>query len=275
MEKIEYLYHYTSLESFALIIKNRTIRLNSLDKMDDLQEQKTADVANLGKYIFISSWTDDSVESIPMWRMYTNPASGVRIKLRKNPFMWHDTTAEDIVQKTGIPLTPDSDPNGRIHTFINLADMMEKGFYAVEGFKGEILRQVTYTDDVSLLEPRVFKQDHEGTTLSLGLLGLHKSTYWAFQHEWRYRMQIIPVNFRLSPDRMEESFKYTMMQMIQGVGKPPFSHYDLDIDPNAFSEMEIMCSPQMTYGNRVILEALVEKYNPQAIVQKSKLQGKI
>ena len=28
--------------------------------------------------------------------------------------MWHDTTAEDIVQKTGIPLTADSDPNGRI-----------------------------------------------------------------------------------------------------------------------------------------------------------------
>ena len=57
MEKIEHLYHYTSLESLALIIKNRTIRLNSLDKMDDLQEQKTVDVANLGKYIFISSWT--------------------------------------------------------------------------------------------------------------------------------------------------------------------------------------------------------------------------
>ena len=34
------MYHYTSLESLALIIKNRTIRLNSLDKMDDLQEQK-------------------------------------------------------------------------------------------------------------------------------------------------------------------------------------------------------------------------------------------
>ena len=38
MEEIEYLYHYTSIEILALILKNRTIRLNPLDKMDDLQE---------------------------------------------------------------------------------------------------------------------------------------------------------------------------------------------------------------------------------------------
>lgn len=47
MSNIEYLYRYTSLESLALILKSRQIRLNPLDKMDDLQEQKTADVENL------------------------------------------------------------------------------------------------------------------------------------------------------------------------------------------------------------------------------------
>lgn len=41
MSNIEYLYRYTSLESLALILKSRQIRLNPLDKMDDLQEQKT------------------------------------------------------------------------------------------------------------------------------------------------------------------------------------------------------------------------------------------
>ena len=55
MDKIEYLYHYTSLESLALILKNRTIRLNPLDKMDDIQEQKTADIENIGKFVFVSS----------------------------------------------------------------------------------------------------------------------------------------------------------------------------------------------------------------------------
>ena len=69
MENIEYLYHYTNIETLALILKNRTIRFNSLDKMDDLQEQQTADIKNIGQFCYISSWTDDSTESIPMWNM--------------------------------------------------------------------------------------------------------------------------------------------------------------------------------------------------------------
>lgn len=62
--KFEMLYHYTSLEKLALILRNRTIRLNPLDKMDDLQEQKTADVPNLGKFIYVSAWTSEKDESI-------------------------------------------------------------------------------------------------------------------------------------------------------------------------------------------------------------------
>lgn len=51
-KETEYLYHYTSVDSLALILKNRTIRLNSLDKMDDLQEQKTSDINNFGEFFF-------------------------------------------------------------------------------------------------------------------------------------------------------------------------------------------------------------------------------
>ena len=32
------IYHYTNLESLALILKNKTIRFNRLDKVDDLEE---------------------------------------------------------------------------------------------------------------------------------------------------------------------------------------------------------------------------------------------
>ena len=100
LTKEDQLYHYTSIDVLALILKNRTIRLNPLNKLDDLQEQKTADVENLGKFVFVSSWTSDDVESIPMWKMYTDPRAGIRIKLRKNPFKWHKTSLKDIINKT-------------------------------------------------------------------------------------------------------------------------------------------------------------------------------
>lgn len=63
----EYLYHYTNVDALALILKNRSIRLNSLDKMDDLQEQLSTDKQNFGRFIFVSSWTDNEDEEIPMW----------------------------------------------------------------------------------------------------------------------------------------------------------------------------------------------------------------
>lgn len=59
------IYHYTSLESLALILQNKTIRFNRLDKVDDLEE---GNVESLGikfcKYIFVSCWTEDENENI-------------------------------------------------------------------------------------------------------------------------------------------------------------------------------------------------------------------
>lgn len=55
MHSCKYLYHYTNIETLAQILKNRTIRFNSLDKMDDLQEQQTSDTKNIGQFCYISS----------------------------------------------------------------------------------------------------------------------------------------------------------------------------------------------------------------------------
>lgn len=49
MEAPAVLYHYASLDTLALILHNRTIRFSRLDKVDDPQEQRSADSQNLGK----------------------------------------------------------------------------------------------------------------------------------------------------------------------------------------------------------------------------------
>ena len=75
------LYHYTNLETLALILENRTIRLMPLTGVDDRQESMTADSSRIASFVFVSCWTDDSKESIPMWRMYASLEAGVRIAL--------------------------------------------------------------------------------------------------------------------------------------------------------------------------------------------------
>lgn len=271
MDEIEYLFHYTSIESLALILKHKTIRLNPLDKMDDLQEQKTADVENLGKFVFVSSWTEDAKESIPMWKMYTNPTSGVRIKLRKNPFTWHETRVKDIVAKTGMILTPDSDPEGKLPTFLDLSEMMDRGYMSVQAFNGKILEKIQYTNDISKLEPKVAQIDDGKVQLSIERLGRYKNTHWEFQQEWRYIMTFMSMNFKVGVEMMNLLFNLSVTKMAQGKEPPPFRHFDLEIDAQYFAEMEIVCSPQMTAGNRVLLETLVEKYNPSAIIRESEL----
>lgn len=88
-------------------------------------------------------------------------------------------------------------------------------------------------------------------------------------------MQFISINFKVSVEETTRLAIETAMKMLNGTEPPPFRYYDLDIDPKCFQEMEITCSPQMTYGNRVILETLVEKYNPYARIVDSELLGKI
>ena len=96
----DYLYHYTSIETLALILANHTFRLTSLDQMDDLQEKEAFDLKNAGQFCYISSWTDDETENIPMWKMYSSLSSGVRIKLKANPFKEFENTPSSISEVT-------------------------------------------------------------------------------------------------------------------------------------------------------------------------------
>ena len=275
MDKIEYLYHYTSLESLALILKNRTIRLNPLDKMDDIQEQKTADIENIGKFVFVSSWTDDVVESIPMWKMYTDPRCGVRIKLRKNPFLKHGTRGSDFEKVLGATLEDEKSRTTVMDTFLDLTAMLEGGYVSPQWWSGDILTKIEYTNDLDKLEPSVGSCENGKNRIDLGLLGKYKNTHWRFQNEWRYIMDFVPMNFSSNPQQIARYFSQTVLQMSTGIAEPPFRYYDLDIDSKYFEEMEITCSPQMSAGNRTILETLVERYNPNAPILESEVLGLI
>ena len=65
-------------------------------ELDDLQEKETGDTPNFGQFCYVSSWTDDETESIPMWNMYSSLESGIRIKLRANPFKLYKNSPNDI-----------------------------------------------------------------------------------------------------------------------------------------------------------------------------------
>ena len=274
MENTEYLYHYTSIETLALILKYHTIRFNSLEKMDDLQEQQTADIKNIGQFCYISSWTDDSTESIPMWNMYASLNLGVRIKLRKNPFKVYDNTAETLSKVTNAQVT-DNSSGKPFQTTIPLAEMFSKGFISIQAVNNQLLSKVEYTDDTEKLYPRILKEEGEGFSLALGKLGKYKHLHWAFQREWRYILNILPLDLNQPVKKSMIDSQIMANKIKLGIEKQPFPHYDMVISDEAFEAMEITLSPRISGGSRIIVQTLLEKYNPSATLSESSLVGLI
>lgn len=274
MENTEYLYHYTNLETLALILKNRTIRFNSLDKMDDLQEKETADIRNIGQFFYISSWTEDAIESIPMWNMYASLNSGIRIKLRKNPFKVYENTAVDLSHVIHASVTDNSDGKPLL-SIIPLAEMFAKGFIAPQAMARDLLRKVEYTDDKDKLYPKMLTENGNQFVIAMGELGRYKNLHWSFQSEWRYILNILPIDLNQPVESSMKDFQLVANKMRWGIANQPFPHYDMVIADDAFADMEITLSPRISAGNRIIVQALVEKYNPAAVLCDSSLLGLI
>ena len=267
----QFLYHYTSIESLALILKNHTIRFSSLDRMDDLQEKESKDVRNIGQFVYVSSWTSESTESIPMWNMYASLNAGIRIKLKSNPFQLHNNTAQELqkVSKTSVIDNTNGQP---VPSYIPFTEMWEKGFYCVQAMNEIVPHRVEYTQDENKLYPSILNTNGEQFSISLGEMGRYKNLHWEFQKEWRYILQILPLNLNQAPEMLEPSFQLVANRILHGVEKQAFPYYDMKIDDTAFSSMEITVSPRLSPGNWVILESLIDKYNPSAQINKSTLQ---
>lgn len=271
----EYLYHYTDVDSLALILKNKTIRLNSLDKMDDLQEQLSADKQNFGKFVFVSSWTAENTESIPMWRMYTPKHRGIRIKLPINPFVEYSPTLSEFAKCINSSFTGNGESQPNFTTIIPISEVLNKEFFLNNYITNNQLFEVKYTEDDSLLKPNIFKIVDNEAIISLNDIGIYKNKYWVFQKEWRYRLLFLPISVKkLMKGNMQESYKM-QMQIMAGQAGLSFNHYDLKIRDESFDRMSIMLAPDISLSSKIFVELLVKEYCPHCNVNESVLTNLI
>lgn len=250
----KYLYHYTNVSSLALILKNRTIRLNSLLNMDDADEVITKNNEYLGKYCFVSSWTDLEEESIPFWSQYTEKMTGVRIRLKKCPF----------VQKRICNLPDYCELDRYSYVPEEVWNTKKVIVYSVLDF----LRKVEYTDDEDKIYPNVIDFLTINPDRTFNMTGnfkdinRYKRKCWSFQSEWRYSILVFPCDIE----------KRLILDLQPHLEDIPFSFIDLKIEDSAFKDMEIVLGPKMNVGDKVIVKCLVEKYCPTATIKESKLR---
>lgn len=279
----DYLYHYTTVERLALILSNKTFRFSPLDKMDDLQEQDVADIKGLARLCYVSSWTEMDKESLPMWKEYTTPEAGVRIKMQRQPFRTSDIDIYEVAkiwkEKTGQETGACVGENAMVfHSAIPFAEMMRNDFYSPNVTDADnLLKRVIYTDDSEKLNPKLISPTATGgMKIDLSLLGTCKSTSWNFQEEWRYLFNACPYGLlTCAPEHAEQLMTRYVAESILNTIAQPFPWYDMALADDAFSKMEVTLSPQISDGNRMVTKTLLEKYNPSAKVSESSLHGLI
>jgi hypothetical protein len=280
MNNSEFLYHYTSIETLALILKNRTIRFNNLCAVDDLQEQRTKDTQNFGKFIFVSCWTDYETESIPMWSMYANKnnlSGGVRIKSHKFPFRRNVMTKELENKYYGNDVFINNRP---IAT--SLPENLFFKYFYFPGSQDVTLNKMLYTDEQEKLYPEVFSFTPETTMddfqIDLGKMGKTKRTVWNFQYERRYILYASPFPMLIknkTADNVIKEHNEILENIKIGIASLPLLYIDLSLDDYFFSQLEITLSPTRKESERLIAEALTEKYAPNAVIKESSLYGEI
>lgn len=264
------IYHYTNLEALALILKNRTIRFNRLDQVDDLEEGNAESLGvRFCKYVFVSCWTESSEESIPLWKMYGGDVGGVRISIEHNMFK------EYLI--TNLNLDNGLSTQGAIISKIPQRDMENPDFFILPilDYDNDLFyRKIKYVDDVSEHTRKAIKvtnlKDGRGDiAIDTKQFGSYKNKRWEFQNETRFVLYAFP--FNPLREGANPQISTIVAQSFLSNKALSFKYYDMHLKEGAMETIEITLSPSVTDAQRVIIQALIEKYAPKVIVKDSSL----
>ncbi len=243
------LFQYTSLGVLALILKNRTIRFNSLANLDDLEESQMIFYEKNPPITYVSCWTEISKEKIFMWKLYTKLSDGVRIELPVGPFVDPQQVdncrivrgSYDYDHACWLPKLPQNKYDPEIVSMIQPRSCNHPS-------------KVIYSDDFPASKIIASEAIDENSGVIHGdRLARFKRKTWAFQKEYRYIIAL----FR------------------QGEYVPLKDYYDVNLTENAVRNMKVVTSPMFDPGNYILLDALLKEYADGKGFTRSSLEGQI
>lgn len=260
------IYHYTSIETLALILKNKTIRFNRLDHVDDVDEaaygssvQKTL----LGQYSFVSCWTKEESENIALWNMYTN-YKGVRIGLDEDMFITYAI-------------------NNKFKSFFNFMSKFEDDYFVSAISNEAKLYDIQYVQSPETYIKDLIHQEGDMVNINTNNIGIYKRKEWDCQKESRFRLTYFPVNpkyaeiikrknldnFNLFTEALSASF-----QSLKENYPLSFIFRDIPLKPEILDNIEVMLGPCTSEGEKAIVEALLKGFKNYKI-KDSLFKGKI
>lgn len=249
------LYHYTSIETLALILANRTLRFSRLDAVNDPEEASASDLPNAATLVFASCWTAQARESLAMWRMYTPSMQGVRIALPNNPFAGRREPI--IFEKGGAMQRTD----GAIE--IN----RDNGGPGIRSYSITGPNKIYYTDDPAYRNRPCLLRNGDEWTVQLHDLGMVKNSYWSFEEEWRFKILAAFSEGLLSEPDLRSHPVFDLVHF------PVSEKFVLvGLDETCFQNIDVLLGPCVSAGQELIVKALVSQYAPTARLSRSEIR---
>jgi hypothetical protein len=235
-----------------------------LDRVDDLEEGNTvSNGINLSKYVFVSCWTELSEESIPLWKLYANGNTGVKISLGKDFFEEYEINSSNELHVEG----------GTLKSLLPKNELLNDKCFFISFVKNEKLfyRPIEYVDNLSEMTEKIASEN--GTTLNVafGDVGKYKHKRWEFQNESRFVLTVLPEKYNI--DMGNPLFSNMVIESLKSNYELPFEDYFLRIKDSAFDNLTITLCPSATQAQEIIVQSLVREYAPKAIVKTSALKG--
>lgn len=284
------LYHYTNIESLEFILKDNTLRFNNLTNLDDPLENIN-DSINLNKVTYVSCWTNDSTESIPMWNMYSDNLSGVRIELESD--MFKKTFSENfpmIKNVDNITLNRGEETLG-----FSLTELDALGMSAVTSIPSLIQVEYVSKETLDLLRKNIITYKKESSSINgqrkksekeninTGIFGKYKLPAWSFQKEWRFKLMLNPFTLQELADYNQrvhhEYFKEGRLLKAQDfitekleINENIPQHLLLPLNPSVLMNAQVVLGPRMDEQDKERVRQICSRYYPSIVVTDSILE---
>lgn len=236
------IYHYTTIDTLALIMQNKTIRFNRLDHVDDIEESIYGS-GPLGlkvcRYAFVSCWTRNQEENQDLWQKYANNGKGIRISLDEDMFETHHI-------------------NKYYKAFF-------KEWFKIIGdcaftlpLNQAILYDVKYVEDNKERIQKAVKQEGYFSNINHNEVGIYKrKDDWEQQGESRFKLFALPSNHEASEHIKSKDVIMIFNAfdifnaLLMSNHKVKLDYVDMPLKKRALDDIEVMMGPRTTSEDKL------------------------
>ena len=227
------LYHYCDFESFLEIISKRTIKFNRIDKVNDKKENEEFGNLEIAKLVFISCFSINKEESIPLWHIYTTNNWGIRIcfRLKEPSFCEKFVDSQKLVQ--GPKYYDGNNDTFKLYNASSEEEPTNKNWVI------DILQKDIIYDINQLKETPIYN----GYIFDMYAMGAIKDKAWRYEDETR--------------------LVATMRTVENEIEIPEYECLFVPVDFSALDSLEIKFGPWMTDAMKQCVKDATERYIPE------------